>query len=123
WDFRNNVFQKKEAIQYPHFIKLIVVVGLMKKFPNIPKRLEDNYHSTKDDVPLIRETDNFKEYKTMFMKVAILLNQPQLVVSTQGTNKNTPRAPKTPTVSASPQESKRGSRLLDVFEKLYIYND
>nr|GEW26365.1 hypothetical protein [Tanacetum cinerariifolium] len=94
-----------------------------KKFPNIPKRLKDDYHSTKDDVPLIRETDNFKEYETMFMKVDVLLNQPQPVVSTQGTNKNTPRAPKTPTVSASPQESKRGSRLLDVFEKLYIYND
>ncbi|GJY00252.1 hypothetical protein Tco_0357270 [Tanacetum coccineum] len=39
WDFMNNVFQKKEAIQYPHFIKLIVA-DLMKKFPHIPKRLE-----------------------------------------------------------------------------------
>ncbi|GJU49951.1 hypothetical protein Tco_1219506 [Tanacetum coccineum] len=51
-DFMNNVFQKKEAIQYPCFIKLIIA-NLMKKFPNIPKRLEEDYHSIKDDVPLV----------------------------------------------------------------------
>ncbi|GJX44690.1 retrovirus-related pol polyprotein from transposon TNT 1-94 [Tanacetum coccineum] len=51
WDFVNNVFQKKEVIQYPCFIKLIVV-DLMKKFPNILKRLKEDYHSTKYDVPL-----------------------------------------------------------------------
>ncbi|GKB27531.1 hypothetical protein Tco_0866932 [Tanacetum coccineum] len=130
WDFVNNVFQKKEAIQYPRFIKLIVA-DLMKKFPNIPKRLEEDYHSIKYDVPLvsvyttgnvlvrgmlisnalltaeIRETDDFKEYETVFMKVVVPMNQPQPVVSTQGTNRNTPRAPRTPTVSASPQETKK----------------
>ncbi|GJW77715.1 hypothetical protein Tco_0139397 [Tanacetum coccineum] len=42
---------KKEAIQYPCFIKLIIA-ELMKKFPNIPKRLKEDYHSIKDDVPL-----------------------------------------------------------------------
>ncbi|GKA87320.1 hypothetical protein Tco_0809031 [Tanacetum coccineum] len=36
WDFVNNVFQKKEAIQYPRFIKLIVA-DLMKKFPNLSR--------------------------------------------------------------------------------------
>ncbi|GJZ54319.1 hypothetical protein Tco_0609204 [Tanacetum coccineum] len=75
--------------------------------------LEEDYHSIKDDVPLvsvyttgnvlvrgmlipdalltakIRETDDFKEYKTMFMKVVVQMNQPQPVVSTQGTNRNT----------------------------------
>nr|GEV41153.1 hypothetical protein [Tanacetum cinerariifolium] len=66
-DFMNNVFKKTEAIQYPHFIKLIVAY-LMKKFLNIPKRLEEDYHSIKDDVPLIKETDDFKEYETVFMK-------------------------------------------------------
>ncbi|GJW20224.1 hypothetical protein Tco_0030846 [Tanacetum coccineum] len=130
WDFMNNVFYKKEAIQYPRFIKLIVA-DLMKKFPNIPKRLEEDYHSIKDDVPLvsvyttgnvsvrgmlipdafltaeIRETDDFKEYETVFMKVAVPMNQPQPVISTQGTNRNTPRSPRMPTISASPQESKK----------------
>ncbi|GJY56347.1 hypothetical protein Tco_0455462 [Tanacetum coccineum] len=40
WDFMNNVFQKKEAIQYPRFIKLMIVY-LMKKFPNIPQRIDE----------------------------------------------------------------------------------
>ncbi|GJW23337.1 hypothetical protein Tco_0033959 [Tanacetum coccineum] len=94
WDFMNNVFQKKESIQYPCFIKLIIT-DLMKKFLNIPKRLEEDYHSIKDDVPLvsvyttgnvlvrgmlipdalltakIRENDDFKEYETVFMKEEI----------------------------------------------------
>ncbi|GKB45883.1 hypothetical protein Tco_0896636 [Tanacetum coccineum] len=130
WDFMNNVFQKKEAIQYPRFIKLIVA-DLMDKFPNIPKRLDEDYHSIKDDVPLvsvyttrnvlvrgmlipdalltakIRETDDFKEYEMVFIKVDVPMNQPQPVVSTQGTNRNTPMAPRTPTISASPQELKK----------------
>ncbi|GJX89635.1 retrovirus-related pol polyprotein from transposon TNT 1-94 [Tanacetum coccineum] len=91
WDFMNNLFQKKESIQYPHFIKLIIA-DLMKKFPNILKRLEEDYHFIKDDVPLvsvyttgnvsvrgmlvldvfltteIREMNDFIEYKTVFIK-------------------------------------------------------
>ncbi|GKG41368.1 hypothetical protein Tco_0470580 [Tanacetum coccineum] len=71
----------------------------MKKFPNIPKRVEEDYHSIKDDVPLVsvyttgnfsvrgmlipdaflttevRETNDFKEYETVFMKVAVPMNQ------------------------------------------------
>ncbi|GKC17873.1 hypothetical protein Tco_1014655 [Tanacetum coccineum] len=92
WDFINNVFQKKEAIQYPRFIKLIIA-DLMKKFPNIPQRIDEDYHSIKDDIPLvsvyttgnvlvqgmliidecltkeIRATDDFKEYEMVFMNV------------------------------------------------------
>ncbi|GJW45962.1 hypothetical protein Tco_0077608 [Tanacetum coccineum] len=79
--------KKKEAIQYPRFIKLIIA-DLMKKFPNIPQRIDEDYHSIKDDIPLvsvyttgnvlvrgmlisdaflteeIRATDDFKEYET-----------------------------------------------------------
>ncbi|GJV70197.1 hypothetical protein Tco_1485706 [Tanacetum coccineum] len=55
----------------------------------------------------IQETNDFKEYETVFMKVDVPMNQPQPVVSTQGTNRNTPRSSRTPTVSASPQESKK----------------
>ncbi|GKC98315.1 hypothetical protein Tco_1168590 [Tanacetum coccineum] len=120
----------KEAIQYPCFIKLILA-DLMKKFPNIPKRIEEDYHSIKDDVPLvnvyttrnvlvrgmlilnafltaeIQATNNFKEYETVFMKVDFPMNQSQPVVSTQGTNRGTPRALRSPTVSAaSPQRKK-----------------
>ncbi|GJW66578.1 hypothetical protein Tco_0121002 [Tanacetum coccineum] len=118
WDFMNNVFLKKEAIQYPRFIKLIVA-DLMKKFPNILKRLEERpifYQGL--NVPLvsvyttgnvlvrgmlipdafltaeIRETNDFKEYEMVFMKVDVLMNQPQPIVSTQGTHRITPSAHK-----------------------------
>ncbi|GJX40387.1 hypothetical protein Tco_0255377 [Tanacetum coccineum] len=109
-DFMNNVFQKKEAIQYLRFIKLIVA-DLMKKFPNIPKRLEEDYHSIKDDVPLIKETNDFKEYKTVFIKVDVPMNQPQPVVSTQGIHRITPRAHRSPTVSASPSDTKKRQQI------------
>ncbi|GKA62004.1 hypothetical protein Tco_0761523 [Tanacetum coccineum] len=52
WDFTSNVNQKKESIQYPRFIKLIIT-DLIKKFPDIPQRIEDDYHSIKDDIPLV----------------------------------------------------------------------
>ncbi|GJX86518.1 hypothetical protein Tco_0337292, partial [Tanacetum coccineum] len=32
----------------------LIIADLMKKFLNIPKRLEEDYHSIKDDVPLVR---------------------------------------------------------------------
>ncbi|GJR79114.1 hypothetical protein Tco_0149899 [Tanacetum coccineum] len=120
-DFMNNVFQKKEAIQYPRFIKLIIA-DLMKKFLNIPQRIDEDYHFIKDDIPLvsvyttgnvlvrgmlildeflteeIRVTDDFKEYETVFVGVDVPMNQPQPVVSTQGTHRSTPRAHRTPTV-------------------------
>ncbi|GJT30604.1 hypothetical protein Tco_0910879 [Tanacetum coccineum] len=93
------MFKKKEAIQYPRFIKLIIV-DLMKKFPNIPKMLEEDYHSIKDDVPLvnvyttgnvlvrgmlipdallaaeIRETDDFKKYETVSKRIIIKKKKP-----------------------------------------------
>nr|GEU99080.1 hypothetical protein [Tanacetum cinerariifolium] len=81
-DFMNNVFQKKEAIQYPRFIKLIIT-DLMKKFPNIPKRLEEYYHSIKDDVPLISEK----------------------LMTLRRTYRSTPRAIRSPTLPASAGES------------------
>ncbi|GJU19196.1 hypothetical protein Tco_1152538 [Tanacetum coccineum] len=93
--------------------------------------IEDDYHSIKDDILLvsmyttenmlvqgmlipdaflteeIRAIDDFKEYGTLFMNVDLLMNQPQLIVSTQGTHRSTPRAHKTPTLTASPQGKKR----------------
>ncbi|GKA65539.1 hypothetical protein Tco_0765246 [Tanacetum coccineum] len=101
------------------------------KFPNIPKRIEEDFHSIKDDVPLvsvyttgnvsvqgmlipdafltavIQETDDFKKYETVFMKVSVPMNQLQPVVSTQGTNRNTPRAHRSPTVFANHLEIKK----------------
>ncbi|GJV07412.1 hypothetical protein Tco_1345068 [Tanacetum coccineum] len=103
----------------------------MKKFPNIPKRIKEDYHSIKDDVPLVSvyttgnvsvrgmlisdaflmaiiwETNDSKEYEMVFMKVVVPMNQPQLVISTQGMNRNTPTAHRSPTISVGPLEMKK----------------
>ncbi|GKE68053.1 hypothetical protein Tco_1526125 [Tanacetum coccineum] len=104
----------------------------MKKYPSISSRLEEDYHSIKDDIPLvsvyttgnvqvrgmlipdaflteeIQTTDDYKEYETVFVNVAIPMNQPQLIVSTQGTHRSTPIAHRIPTLTAaSPQGKKR----------------
>ncbi|GJZ99134.1 hypothetical protein Tco_0671685 [Tanacetum coccineum] len=87
WDFINCVFQKKEVFRYPRFTKLIIADS-MKKFPSIPQRLNEYYHSIKDDILLvsaystrnvlfqgmlipdafltdeIRATGDYKEYET-----------------------------------------------------------
>ncbi|GKD98879.1 hypothetical protein Tco_1382776, partial [Tanacetum coccineum] len=56
----------------------------------------------------IHATDDYKEYETMFINVAVLMNQPQPVVSTQRMHMTTPRAQRTPTLTtASPQGKKR----------------
>ncbi|GJY17483.1 retrovirus-related pol polyprotein from transposon TNT 1-94 [Tanacetum coccineum] len=92
WDFINCVFQKKDVIQYPRFTKLIIV-NLMKKFPSIPQRIDEDYHSIKDEILLvsvystgnvlfwgmlildafltdgIHATDDYKEYETVFVEV------------------------------------------------------
>ncbi|GJX75365.1 retrovirus-related pol polyprotein from transposon TNT 1-94 [Tanacetum coccineum] len=51
WDFMNCVSQKKDYIQYLRFTKLIIA-DLMKKYETISPRIEEDYHSIKDDIPL-----------------------------------------------------------------------
>ncbi|GKE67878.1 hypothetical protein Tco_1522039, partial [Tanacetum coccineum] len=46
------MFKKKDVIQYPRFTKLIIA-DLMKKFPSIPQRIDEGYHSIKDDILLV----------------------------------------------------------------------
>ncbi|GJR49386.1 hypothetical protein Tco_1399907 [Tanacetum coccineum] len=125
------MFKKKDVIQYPRFTKLIIA-DLIKKFPSIPQILNKDYHSIKDDIPLvsvystrnvlfqwmpipdafltdeIHSTTDYTEYETVFVKVVVLMNQPQPVVSTQGTHRITPSTHRTPTLTnASPQGKKR----------------
>nr|GEU73279.1 putative reverse transcriptase domain-containing protein [Tanacetum cinerariifolium] len=53
-------------------------------------------------------TDDYKNYEMVFVNIVVLMNQQQLVVSTQGTHRSTPRAHRTPTLTdASPQGKKR----------------
>ncbi|GJV36871.1 hypothetical protein Tco_1409348 [Tanacetum coccineum] len=82
---------KKDVIQYPRFTKLIIV-DFMQKFDTIPKRLEEDYPSIKDDISLvsvyttgnvtvrgmmipvellnddIRETQEYKDYAKEFVR-------------------------------------------------------
>nr|GEV81888.1 integrase, catalytic region, zinc finger, CCHC-type, peptidase aspartic, catalytic [Tanacetum cinerariifolium] len=84
--------------------------GLCNASLDIPQRIEEDYHSIKDDIPLvsvyttrnvlvrgmpipdvfltkeIHAIDNFKEHETVFMNVVVPTNQPQPVVSDQGTH-------------------------------------
>nr|GEX01862.1 hypothetical protein [Tanacetum cinerariifolium] len=122
-DVMNNVFQKKESIRYPRFIKLIVA-DLMKKFPNIPKRIEEDYHSIKDDkFPNIpkRIEEDYHSIKDDVPLVSVyttrnVLVQGMLILDafltteireTDDFKDDTPRSPRTPTVYASPLEKKK----------------
>nr|GEV00750.1 hypothetical protein [Tanacetum cinerariifolium] len=128
--YQGFIDKKKDAIQYPRFTKLITT-NLIKKYPFISLRFEEDYHFIKDDILLvsvyttgnvtvqgmlipdafltkeIHATDDYKEYETVFVYVDVLMNQPQLVVSTQGTHRTIPRAYRTLTLTASPQGKKR----------------
>ncbi|GJR27723.1 hypothetical protein Tco_1103955 [Tanacetum coccineum] len=107
WDFISCVFQKEDVIQYPRFTKLIIA-DLMKKYSSIPQRIDEDYHSIKDDIPLeIRATDDYKEYETVFVRVVVPMNQPQPVVSTQGTYRTTPRAHRTLTLTTASHQGKK----------------
>ncbi|GJY21016.1 hypothetical protein Tco_0393582 [Tanacetum coccineum] len=54
-DFLHCVMQKKNAIRYAHFTELITA-DLMEKYESIPKRLEEEYHTIKNDGERVMET-------------------------------------------------------------------
>nr|GEY92002.1 hypothetical protein [Tanacetum cinerariifolium] len=56
----DNLFIAPVTIKYPYFTKLIIA-HLMKKYSSIPQRLNEDYHSIKDDIPLVVEGDKDKE--------------------------------------------------------------
>ncbi|GJZ47748.1 hypothetical protein Tco_0601580 [Tanacetum coccineum] len=124
------VYTKKDVIQYPRFTKLIIA-DLMKIFNSIPPRLENDYHSIKDDISLvsvytienvtvrgmlipdefitddIRATEEYKEYMKVFVGVDVPTIQPQPVVSTQGTHRTTPSALRSPTLTTNIASKKK----------------
>ncbi|GKE87087.1 hypothetical protein Tco_1564562, partial [Tanacetum coccineum] len=80
----------------------LIIADLMKKYPFIPHRPDEDYHFIKDDIPLvsvysignvlfrgmqildafltyeIRATVDYKEYEIVFVRVEVPMNQPQL---------------------------------------------
>ncbi|GJR61307.1 hypothetical protein Tco_1503469 [Tanacetum coccineum] len=105
WDFINYVLQKKEVIQYPRFTKLIIA-DLMKKFPSIPQRLDEDYHSIKDDIPLVSV---YSIRNVLFHGMLILdVFLTDEIRATDDYKETTPRAHRTPTLTdVSPQGKKR----------------
>ncbi|GKA29113.1 hypothetical protein Tco_0715358 [Tanacetum coccineum] len=103
----------------------LIIADLIEKYPSIPQRHDEDYHSIKDDTPLVSvysignvifrgmqilyafltadicDTDDYKEYETVFVRVDVPMNQAQPVVSTQRMHRSTPRAHRTPTISTS----------------------
>ncbi|GJV18581.1 hypothetical protein Tco_1367601 [Tanacetum coccineum] len=82
WDFMNNVKQKKEAIQ-----------------------IHEDYHSIKDDVPLV------SVYTTRDVRIRgmLILNEflTEEIHTTNDFKESTPKAHRTPTLTSSPQGKKR----------------
>ncbi|GKA56817.1 hypothetical protein Tco_0755889 [Tanacetum coccineum] len=105
WDFMNNVFQKKDVIQYPRFTKLIIA-DLIKKYPSISPRLEEDYHSIKYDIPLVSVyTTRNVQVRGMLIPNALLTEK---IHATNDHKESIPRAHRTPTLTAtSPQGKKR----------------
>ncbi|GJU09716.1 hypothetical protein Tco_1132112 [Tanacetum coccineum] len=126
-DFLHYVQQKKNVIQYPRFTKLIIA-DIMEKYESVPKRLEEDYHTIKDDTPLvsvysigevtvrgmliqndlltnaIKDTQAYKDYEAKYEGVEVPMIQPEPVESTQGTHRK-PRATRTP--NPEEEEEKR----------------
>ncbi|GKC81266.1 hypothetical protein Tco_1136983, partial [Tanacetum coccineum] len=55
----------------------------------------------------IRATDDYKGYEMVFINVVVPMNQPHLVVSTQGTHRSTHRAHRTPTLTTASHQGKK----------------
>ncbi|GKB48197.1 hypothetical protein Tco_0898950 [Tanacetum coccineum] len=76
WDFLNYVQNKKDVIQYPRFIKLIIT-DLMKKFPSIPQLILIPDAFVTDE---ISATDDYAEYETVIVKIREVLDHCKNVV-------------------------------------------
>ncbi|GJV45157.1 hypothetical protein Tco_1429693 [Tanacetum coccineum] len=81
WDFLHYVQQKKDQIQYPRFTKLIIA-DFMNKFSSIPQRLEEDYLSIKDAIPL-----ECKEYMKVFVDVDAPIIQPDTPIPPPSDNR------------------------------------
>ncbi|GKA76144.1 hypothetical protein Tco_0782522 [Tanacetum coccineum] len=95
---------KKEAIHYPRFNKLIIA-DLIKKFSEILQRIEEDYHSIKDDIPLVSVyTTGDVRVRGMLILDAFLTEEIRAI---DDFKESTPSAHKTPTLTTSPQGKKR----------------
>nr|GEY59496.1 retrovirus-related Pol polyprotein from transposon TNT 1-94 [Tanacetum cinerariifolium] len=99
WDFMKNVNKRKKPSKDYHSIKddIPLVSVYTTKDVRIRGMLILDEFLTKE----IRATDDFKEYETMFINVDVLKNQPKPVESTQGIHRSTLSAHRTPTLTCN----------------------
>ncbi|GKE35939.1 hypothetical protein Tco_1455261, partial [Tanacetum coccineum] len=93
-------------VGYQGVVDKLILADLMKKFPEIPQRIEESYHSIKDDIPLVNVyTTGDVRVREMLIPDAFLTKE---IHATDDFKESTPRAHRTPTVSTtSPQGKKR----------------
>ncbi|GJS84270.1 ribonuclease H-like domain-containing protein [Tanacetum coccineum] len=93
------------ALLWWDFINKLIIDNLMKKFQKIPQRIEEDYHFIKDDIPLVSEyTTGDVRVQGMLILNAFLTEE---IHATDDFKESTPRAHRTPTLTASPQGKKR----------------
>ncbi|GJY12199.1 hypothetical protein Tco_0381508 [Tanacetum coccineum] len=112
----------KNIIQYPRFTKLIIA-DLMKKYQSIPPSLEEDFHSIKDDIPLVSVyTTGNVIVRGMLIPNAFLTKE---IRTTNDYKETTPRAHMTHTLTtASPQGKKRKQKsYADKFAASMVHND
>nr|GEX91457.1 hypothetical protein [Tanacetum cinerariifolium] len=99
--------QKKNVITYPRFTKLIIV-DLIKKYLSIPKRLDEDYHSITDDIPLVSvySTGNVS-FRGMLIPNEFLTDRSVPLMIIRRTHRTTPSIRRSPTLTASPRKKKR----------------
>ncbi|GJR64868.1 retrovirus-related pol polyprotein from transposon TNT 1-94 [Tanacetum coccineum] len=102
--YQGVVNKKKDVITYPRFTKL-VIADLIKKYPSIPKWLEEDYHSIKDDILLVSvySTRNVL-FQGMPILDAFLTDE---ICVTDDYTETTPRAHKTHTFTVASSQGKK----------------
>ncbi|GJT41862.1 hypothetical protein Tco_0941727 [Tanacetum coccineum] len=101
----NNVFQKKDVIEYPRFTN-VIIADLMKKYPSISLRFEEDYHSINVDISLV----SFYTTRNVIVRGMLILDAflTEEICATDDYMESTPRAHRTPTLTTtSPQGKKR----------------
>ncbi|GJR57405.1 hypothetical protein Tco_1499567 [Tanacetum coccineum] len=67
-------------VGYLGVVDKLIIADLMKKFPSIPKRLEEDYHSIKDDVPLTKKRKQITRESSSSRKLLnITIKQKEIV--------------------------------------------
>ncbi|GJX14083.1 hypothetical protein Tco_0205841 [Tanacetum coccineum] len=104
-DFISQVMQLKQTtIQYTRFTKLIII-DLMEKYPSIAKRLDEEYHTIKDDTPLCNM------YATREVTVCAMQILNELMINEIKETQAKPSATRTPNPELA-KKKKKGKQIV-----------